>query len=135
MIQVMDLDGNVVSWSLVGSVSKGSDANKSALHLSARNLLKELYPTMQLLEEVPIYPRKNEVSYLDFYIPLIKKCIEVNGEQHYKYIPFYHSNRLSFLKAQKKDREKKEWCNINNIKFIELPFDKQNLWKELINNE
>ena len=30
---------------------------------------------------------------------------------------------MSFLKAQKKDREKVEWCELNNIKLIELPYN------------
>jgi very-short-patch-repair endonuclease len=134
-MQVVDLDGNWSNWSVMGGISKGSIAHKSALHITARDLIKKIYPTMQLLEEVTIYTHKNEVSYLDFYIPLIRKCIEVHGEQHYKYISFYHSSPLGFLKAQKKDREKKEWCNINNIILIELPFNKQNEWKDLIIND
>lgn len=135
MMQVVDLDGHVSNWSFMGGIAKGSLANKSSLHILARDLIKNIYPTMQLLEEVTVHTRKNDISYLDFYLPLIKKCIEVHGEQHYKYIPFYHSSTLTFLKSQKKDREKKEWCELNNIKFVELPFDKQDLWKELISYE
>lgn len=134
-MQVVDLDGNWSHWSIMGGISKGNIAHKSSLHIMARDLIKKIYPTMQLLEEVTIYTHKNEVSYLDFYIPLIRKCVEVHGEQHYKYISFYHSSPLGFLKAQKKDREKKEWCNINNIALVELPFNKQNEWKDLIIND
>jgi predicted adenine nucleotide alpha hydrolase (AANH) superfamily ATPase len=73
---------------------------------------------------------------LDFYIPLSKLCIEVHGEQHYKFIPFYHGNIMSFLKAQKKDREKKEWCDNNNIRYIELPYNEnQEQWINRINHE
>lgn len=123
-MNVKDLDGNSLTWHLTGNIVKGSIENKSSYHLQARQLLKQIYPTMQILEEVPINSRKSETLYLDFYIPLIKKCIEVHGEQHYKFIPYYHSNKLAFLKAQKRDKDKLEWCKINGIKYVELPFDK-----------
>ena len=89
---------------------------------------------MQILEEVTIYVRKSDYRYLDFYIPLIKTCIEVHGEQHYNFTPFYHTNVLVFLKAQKKDREKKEWCEINNIVYIELPYNETDRWEEMVIN-
>jgi hypothetical protein len=54
-------------------------------------MLHEKFPTLQILEEVSIPLRSKETLYLDFYIPLIKKCIEVHGEQHYKFVPFYHT--------------------------------------------
>lgn len=134
-MQVYDLDGNIHSLQLVGNITKGSLANKSSLHLKARDMLKNIYPTMQILEEVTVYTHKSEICYLDFYIPLIRTCIEVHGEQHYSFTPFYHSNKLAFLKAQKKDREKKEWCGINGISYIELPYNDQDRWELLIKNE
>jgi very-short-patch-repair endonuclease len=78
--------------------------------------------------------RKSEILYLDFYIPLNKKCIEVHGEQHYEFTPFYHANKLSFLKAQKRDKEKKEWCEINGITYVELPYNLINEWEHRIAN-
>ena len=111
----------------------GKLENKSSYHLIARKLIRDTYPTMQILEEVSISLRKSETLYLDFYIPLIKKCIEVHGEQHYKFIPYYHQNKLKFLKAQKRDREKKEWCEINNIYYIELSYKMDPIeWKKVL---
>jgi hypothetical protein len=130
---IKDLDGNNHNWLLTGNMSKGKITNKSSYHLNARNLISQSYPTLQILEEVPIQLRKNEILYLDFYLPLKKICFEVHGEQHYKFIAFYHSNMLNFLKAQKRDREKQEWCDINNIKYIELPFHEDiDQWKNRI---
>lgn len=132
-MNVKDLEGNSYTWHLTGNIAKGSVKNKSSYHIMARQLLKSIYPTMQILEEVPINPRKSEILYLDFYIPLIKKCVEVHGEQHYKFTPYYHANKLSFLKAQKRDKDKLEWCKINDIKYIELPFDQDLIeWEKRI---
>jgi hypothetical protein len=130
---IKDLDNNKVSWSITGCISNSRLQNKSDLHLLARSLIHEIYPTLQVLEEVPIPIRRSETLYLDFYLPLIKKAIEVHGEQHYKFIPFYHSNRMNFLKAQKRDAEKKEWCEINGITHVVLPhFESLDKWRTLI---
>jgi hypothetical protein len=131
-MQVRDLDGYVTTWHLTGNMVKAGTGSKSSLHLQARDIIRNVFPTMQILEEVTISVRKSESLFLDFYIPLIKTCIEVHGEQHYKFTPFYHSNILAFLKGQKRDRDKKEWCSTNNIVYIELPFDQTNKWEQLV---
>lgn len=133
-MQVRDLDGTITNWTLTGNIVKAHNGNKSSLHLLARDIIKKTFPTMQILEEVTIYVRKSDHRYLDFYIPLIKTCVEVHGEQHYNFTPFYHTNVLAFLKAQKKDREKKEWCEVNNITYIELPYNETDKWEAMVNN-
>lgn len=135
-MQVIDLDGNSSSWNLTGYIAKGKLGNKSSLHLQARNILSNIFPTMQVLEEVPITIRKSETLYLDFYLPLKKLCIETHGEQHYKFVPFYHNTKFNFLKAQRRDREKQEWCEINGIRYISLPhYENIDQWKEKLVNE
>ena len=103
---VKDLDGYNHNWLLTGNMSKGKISNRSSLHLATRAIIAKNYPTLQILEEVPVPLRKNETLYLDFYIPLKRVCVEVHGEQHFKFVPFYHSTVLNFLKAQKRDIEK-----------------------------
>ena len=64
-----------------------------------------------------------------------KICYEVHGEQHYKFVPFYHNNMLTFLKAQARDRDKEEWCLHNNIKYIVLSYEEPDeIWYERIKN-
>lgn len=133
-MNILDLDHNIRQWSLKGYISKSTATNKSSHHVTARKLLHEMFPTSQILEEVSIPLRSKETLYLDFYIPLLKKCIEVHGEQHYKFIPFYHTTKLNFLKAKKRDNEKREWCEQNSITYIELPFNENiDQWKSRIN--
>ncbi len=132
-MNVRDIHGNLSNWSIVGHTTN-SIQHKSSYHLNARSVLKKKYPTMQILEEVPIFPAKSQTMYLDFYIPMIKTCVEVHGEQHYSFTPHYHRDNLAFVKAQKRDKIKKEWCEINNIKYIELAYNEQDRWEELIAN-
>lgn len=121
-MQIKTLDGQIQNWQLTGHFSHAKIDNKSGLHLKARQLLKTCFPTLQILEEVPVPIKRSENYYIDFYIPMLKTAIEVHGEQHYKFVQFYHNNHLGFLKSQKRDREKREWCELNSIRYIELPF-------------
>jgi hypothetical protein len=134
-MQVKDLDGNSSNWQLIGNISHGSVQNKSSLHLKARELIHECFPTLQVLEEVPVNIRRSETLYLDFYLPLIKRCVEVHGEQHYKFNRFFHNTPLGFIKHKKRDQEKRDWCELNGIEYIELPFDNIEEWITRIKNE
>ena len=122
-MNVVNLDGDIVSCHLTGNIAKGRIAHKSSYHLLARDILIDLFPTLQILEEVSIPLRKNETLYLDFYIPLKRMCIETHGEQHYKFVAHYHGNTLGFLRHRKRDFEKQEWCDKNGIIYIEFTFD------------
>lgn len=133
-MQVTDLDGNNSYWVLKGGISHGQAKNKSDLHLLARELIHKTYPTIQVLEEVPVYIRKGEVLYLDFYLPLLKKCIEVHGKQHYEFVRFYHQTALGFIKHQKRDKDKQEWCMINQINYVELAYNNLDHWERIISN-
>ena len=133
---IKDLDGNGHNWLLTGNMAKGKISNRSSLHLQTRDLLKIIYPTLQILEEVPIPLRKNETLYLDFYIPMLKTAIEAHGEQHYKFVPFYHNNTMGFLKSKKRDQEKIEWCAKNNIKHIVLSYsESEDEWRKQLNDQ
>jgi hypothetical protein len=134
-MNIKDLDGLYHPWNITGNMAKGKTDNKSSYHIKARQLITEQFPTLQILEEVPIAIRKSETLYLDFYLPLIKTCFEIHGEQHYKFVAFYHNTVLGFLKAQKRDREKQEWCEINGIKYVVLPYQETtDEWIERIKN-
>lgn len=68
---------------------------------------------------------KNSLQRFDFYFEIGDKkfAIEYNGEQHYKYNPFFHGRDESvFLKYQERDLRKKEYCKENNIELIIIPY-------------
>lgn len=129
---IYDLDGNESKWNLLGRI-KNNRNNQSSLHKQAATLLKQTYPTIPILQEVSIPLRRGETLYLDFYIPLLKKAIEVHGEQHYKFVAHYHSNALGFIRHKKRDSDKQYWCEINDIEYIELAYDENiEQWKQKI---
>jgi hypothetical protein len=64
---------------------------------------------------------------LDCFNPELKLAIEYNGEQHYNYIPFFHSSREAFLNQKYRDELKKVYCRENGITLIEVPYNVKNI--------
>lgn len=117
-MKVKDLSGKTHSWNLVGyTVDKNSSTAKSNPHLIARQLLKEEFPTDPILEEVPL---PGEQLYFDFYLPRRKLAIEVHGEQHFKFVAFFHGDKNGFMRCMANDQRKIEWCKLNGIKILIL---------------
>ena len=63
----------------------------------------------------------------DFYIKEKECCIEVQGEQHFRPVKFggmsLKKAKKNFEKQKKRDKIKKDFCNRNNIKLIELSYE------------
>jgi hypothetical protein len=57
---------------------------------------------------------------LDFYIPEIDLAIEVQGGQHYKFVPYFHGEQSNFFHQLRRDREKKEICAKRGIILVEV---------------
>ena len=136
MRKVIDLENISSNWKISGHIPNNNDGRtRSQYHLKARSLLRQTFPTCQILEEVPIRIRRAETLYLDFFIPLHDLCVEVHGEQHYRFIKFYHKTKLGFAQARKRDKKKVEWCELNSISVVELPFNEdEDGWKKRIEN-
>lgn len=67
-----------------------------------------------ILEDVPT----PEGFYFDFFLPKRKIAIEIQGEQHDTFIPFFHKTRRGFAESKLRDNAKKEFCNRNDITLI-----------------
>lgn len=132
-MKTRDLNGNIQNWILTGDrLAVGGFKKKSKLHTQAKELIYSLFPTSVILEEVPVKPR-NTVQYFDFYINNIKLVIEVNGEQHYKFNTLYHASAQDFLRQRKNDQDKRDWCELNGITLIELPYNEDlQQWEQRI---
>jgi len=129
-MKIYDLDNNLIVWK---PKSKSSGRAGSKLHQRARELLTNLFPTVHAMEEVEIPVRAKQTLYLDFYIPVLSTALEIQGEQHFKFITHFHKTRMNFAKAKKRDMDKATWCEKNNILLIHLPYDENDEeWGERI---
>lgn len=130
-MKVKDLSGRWHTWNLTGHVPpENATRARSQGHLRMRELLRELYPTDSILEEVSL---PGIGLYADFYLPQRKKMVEVHGEQHFKYVPHFHGNPQGFAESKVRDKNKEEWCNINGIEYVAVKdSDDDEIWKEIL---
>ena len=136
MIRVIGFDQREHKFNFVKNKSRKYLENKSSLHTKTREIIKELFPNLSVYEEVTLPGSKrigrSSLLYADFFIPELMLIIEAHGRQHYQYCSFFHKDKMDFLNAKKRDLDKIEWCEINNIKIAVLPFDRKEEWKQLI---
>lgn len=137
-MKVKGINGKEYVWNLTGyNVFDDDKRKRSKYHVRARNLLKEIFNSYRILEEVKL-PGSTElhrksVLYLDFYIPSIRLAVEVHGEQHYDYSPFFHKSKADFLKSKARDEDKIAWCELNDINIIVLKYsESEHEWRQRI---
>ena len=59
---------------------------------------------------------------MDLYNEELNLGIEVQGAQHYRYIPFFHKNYEAFLNQKYRDEMKKGLLEKVQINLIEIPY-------------
>tara|TARA_Y100000310_G_scaffold289698_1_gene316296 strand:+ start:450 stop:851 length:402 start_codon:yes stop_codon:yes gene_type:complete len=128
-MKITGLDGREYPFPPSGKMPADNDTVvRSSLHLQAREILRRLYPTDRLLEEVSLPGTGGLVA--DFYLPNKKTVVECHGEQHYNFVRHFHGSKLNFLRSKRNDARKEEWCVLNNISLIELPYNEdKNEWE------
>lgn len=130
-MKVTGLNGKIYNLDTGGRVHE-YDRDRSQYHKKAKKILTELFPSDIILEEVFLPGCKSKL-YCDFFIPLRKLMIEVQGEQHSKYIQFFHRDIVKLLKSRRNDIEKKQFCELNKIKLVELDYKETELeWQAKI---
>lgn len=126
-MNVEDLDGNEYNLRLK---NRGKYRDKSSYHLKALEMVKSIYPTMTIIEELPFKIRKGKTLYWDIVVVEKKLFIEVQGESHYKFNNFHHKDKIDFLRKQNNDNEKKEWCRVNGFDYAALAhFEDREVWE------
>jgi hypothetical protein len=136
MFKVIGFDNKEHKFNFSHNKKRKYLVNKSSLHIKARELIKTIFPNFSLYEEVTLPGSKkigrSSLLYADFFIPELMLIVEVHGKQHYEYCSFFHKDRFDFVKSRKRDLDKIEWCSLNEIKIVVLPYDKEKEWKNLI---
>jgi hypothetical protein len=133
-MKVVGLNGREYNLDLKKYI-RNHRSKRSYYHILARRIISNVFHGYNILEEVKLPgsrdPAKRSVLYLDFFIPNVKIGVEVHGQQHYKYVPFFHKSKAGFLHAQARDRTKAEWCELNDIELIVLKYDSsEEYWRE-----
>jgi hypothetical protein len=128
-VKFVNLDDEIYELNL-SLFAKTTHSKRSDLHTKTRALIKELFPNVPIIEELTIKLCKKKVVYADFFLPMFKIAVEVNGEQHFKYIPHFHGPLINFYLQKKNDNDKREWFSRNNIQWVDLNYNEDiNEWR------
>ena len=99
---------------------------KSKGEAKIENILKENMVCYKPQYSFPDLKYQN-LLYFDFGIfdnnDNLKYLLEFNGEQHYKFKPFFHKTEEDFLVSQLRDVLKKDYCEKNNIPLYIIKYD------------
>ena len=91
---------------------------RSKLQKKVKDLLYSNWVSDVVFDELPVLGTRMT---LDFYNANKKLAVEVDGNQHYKYNKFFHSNsRQNFLSQLQRDEKKEYFCEINQIKLVRI---------------
>tara|TARA_Y100001938_G_C7956340_1_gene361912 strand:+ start:146 stop:547 length:402 start_codon:yes stop_codon:yes gene_type:complete len=92
--------------------------SRSKIQYKVKRALKESWENHVVFEEFPVAGTKMT---LDFYNANKKIAIEVQGRQHTKYVPHFHgNNKINYISQLRRDNQKREFCEINGIRLIEI---------------
>jgi hypothetical protein len=100
------------------------DKNTSKLELKSKFILESIFrrPFFKIRPDF----LKNEVTgqnlEIDLYNNELKLGIEVNGNQHYKFTPFFQKTEKDFREQRYRDVIKKILCREKGITLIEIPY-------------
>ena len=91
---------------------------RSKIQKKVKDLLYPHWVADIVFEEMPVLGTRMT---LDFYNANLKMAIEVDGNQHYQYNKFFHSNsRQNFLAQLQRDEKKEYFCEINQIRLVRI---------------
>lgn len=107
----------------IAKFARRKKGNSSKPHRELKDKLKEKYSLDIIVEEFPL-PGLKPKLYADFFLPNRNIIYEIDGRQHYEYVPFFHKNKLAFAKAKARDKRKEDWCYQNDITLIRINYDK-----------
>jgi len=102
---------------------------KSKIQKKVKDLLYPYWAADIVFEELPVVGTRMT---LDFYNASRNIAVEVDGNQHYQFNKFFHSNsRQNFLAQLQRDDKKEYFCEINQIRLARI-LESDNLNKSLL---
>lgn len=100
-------------------------------YLKTNNIKYEAQYHVKLQEQM--FSRNN--LRVDFYLPEYNTFLEFNGEQHYRFVNFFHNSEDDFQKQVERDKRLKDYCKENKIKLIVIKYNQIDKIEEILNKK
>lgn len=112
------LTGYVENKDVTKYLIKWRAKSRSKFQQEVKFFLQPFWKGQVVYEEFPVVGTKMT---LDFVNLSCRIAIEVQGAQHSQYNSFFHGEHESnYYNQLQRDIDKKRWCELNNIKLIEI---------------
>lgn len=115
----------------VGHLKKDSSSKGE---LECRKIMEKIFDAP--FKKARPYFLKNPITgsnlEIDCYNEDYKIGVEYNGEQHYKYTPWFHKSKEDFYNTKYRDEIKKKLCKDNDIHLIVVPYTVKNIEKFIL---
>ena len=117
-MRLLDIYGNSTSKNVTKYIIDWRKNSRSKLQTTVKRFLQRYWKNQVVYEEFPVFGSRMKVDFLN---ATTKVAIEVQGPQHKKFNPFFHSNsRAKYLDSIKRDLKKANWLEQNGFQFVEV---------------
>jgi len=117
-MRLYNIHGRLVKKNVSKYLINWDKPSRSKFQFSVKQFLKPYWCYQVCYEEFPVYGTRLKVDLIN---ATKKIAVEVNGDQHSKFTPFFHGNsRAKYLESIKRDWKKTEWLEKNGFKLIEI---------------
>lgn len=84
---------------------------------NVKNFFEPFWNGQVVCEEFPVLGSRMRCDLINF---TKKIAVETHGQQHDKFVPFFHKTRTNFKKSFKRDLVKYNWLESNGFRVIEV---------------
>ena len=107
----------------------------SLLAKSVLQSLKQAFPSTRVNSEYYVNYQGQRL-FFDFHLVNLNIVVEVQGVQHTEFNEHFHGTAENFKAANKRDRMKKEWCDLNDMALVcighkEIPIEASELLRKI----
>jgi hypothetical protein len=117
-LKLYNVNGRLVGKDVVKYRINWNKKCRSKIQFKVKQFLAPYWRNHICFEEFPVFGTRLKVDMINF---TRKVAVEVQGKQHYSFNKFFHANsRMKYLDSIKRDSQKYQWLEMNNIKLIEV---------------
>lgn len=117
-MKFVKLSGYTENKDVTKYLIKWKSKSRSLFQREVKFFLEPFWKNQVVYEEFPVIGTKMT---LDFVNLSARIAIEVQGVQHLQYNKFFHGEHQSnWYNQLQRDVDKKRWCELNNLRLIEI---------------
>lgn len=117
-MKFIKLSGYTENKDVTKYLIKWKKKSRSIFQREVKFFLEPFWKNHVVYEEFPVIGTKMTLDIVNLSARI---AIEVQGEQHLKYNKFFHGeNHSNWYNQLQRDVDKKKWCELNNIRLIEI---------------